>query len=610
MAREKLTTAVRDISRTFRLVWQACGRWTALWLGLLIVSGVLPTATVQLTRLLVDGLTTAIGSGGGWSQAGPVLVIAGLMAAVLLLSECLQLAIEWVRASQAERVQDYIAGLVHEQSIALDMGFYELPDFHDQLHRARTDATTRPLALLDSGGSLLQNGVTLVAMAAVLLPYGAWMPGVLLVSTVPALYVILRTSRRYHAWSNAATVLRRRIQYFDLLLTDPFYAGEVRLFGLAPRFRASYRALRHQFRNERLGQLRSQLGARLFAELVALAVSGVAMAWMLYRAVNGVYSLGDLALFAQAFQRGQGLARTLLGNLGDLYSHSLYLGNLFTFLGLESRVTEVPEPITAPATLRGGIRFEDVEFRYPGSESPSLSGFNAFIPAGSIVALVGENGAGKTTALKLLARFYDPQRGRVTLDGVDIRDMSLVSLRRTITFMFQTPGAYHFSARENIAIGSLDERPDDEQLETAVWAAGADHLVRGLPAGLDTQLGRWFPSGTELSGGQWQRLALARAFVRQAPIMLLDEPTSAMDSWAEADWFRRLRGFARGRTVILVTHRLTLARPADLILVMKDGAVAESGDHDRLVAADGLYAQSWKSQVEARERLTEMSAVL
>jgi len=272
---------------------------------------------------------------------------------------------------------------------------------------------------------------------------------------------------------------------------------------------------------------------------------------------------------------------------------------LFEFLNLQSQVVDAPDAKAAPNRLRVGITFQNVSFSYPGRSSPSLKNFTAFIPAGKIIALVGENGAGKTTALKLVSRFYDPDAGSVELDGIDVRRISLSSLRSAVTFMFQTPGNYHFSARENIALGNLEQAGDSTRVEDAAWNAGAHYIIEKLPKRYDSLLGRWFPGGSDLSGGEWQRIALARAFMHQGQIMLLDEPTSAMDSWSEADWFKRLRRLAKGRTVILVTHRLTIAMRADLIHVMKDGQVVESGNHDQLVVQGGLYSQSWRTQVES-----------
>jgi ATP-binding cassette subfamily B protein len=568
---------------------------------LLVIQGVLPVATVQLTRRLVDGISAAVGSGATWINFEPVAVVAGLMIGTLVLTEVLQLCGEWVRATQSELIQDYIAQLVHEKCVSVDMGFYEMSTFYDHLHRARADAATRPLALLESSGSALQNSITLVAMAAVLLPYGIWLPPTLLVSTLPALYVVLHTSRHYHRWWNNTTITRRRINYFDALLTEPFSAAEIRTFDLGAHFQAAYRSLRQRFRRDRLDLLKQQYWARLGAELVAMAISGAAMAWMLFRALMGAATLGDLALFYQAFQRGQGLVRTLLGNIGQIYSNSLYLSDLFEFLELRSEVVDPRDAVPAPDRLRTGISFKNVTFRYPGRHSNSLTNFTAFFPGGKVIALVGENGAGKTTLLKLVARFYDPQSGAVEMDGVDLRRVSLNSLRRLTTVMFQVPVYYQMTATENIALGNLESVNDATRVRHAAWNAGAHEIIDRLPQGYETLLGQLFPGGRNLSGGEWQRIALARAFMREAHLVLLDEPTSSMDPWAEADWYGRLLTLAEGRTVIMATHRPTIAMRADLIHVMKDGEIVESGTHDELVALDGLYARSWRAQIAPSE---------
>jgi ATP-binding cassette subfamily B protein len=573
-----------------------------------VLQGLLPVATVQLTRQLVDQLTSAIRGNAGPVDFGPVALTVLLMAGVLLLTEVLQLLTEWVRVAQSELIQDHIAKLVQDKCVSVDMGFYEMSSFFDHLHRARADATTRPLALLESSGSALQNTVTLVAMAAVLLPYGAWLPGALLLSTLPAFLVVIQTSRRYHGWWNETTLTRRRIFYYDALLTEPFSAAEIRMFNIGAYFQSCYQRLRQQFRQDRLHILKKQYWAKFGAELMAMLISGAAMLWMLYRALAGAVTLGDLALFYQAFQRGQGLVRTLLGSVGQIYSNSLYLSNLFEFLGLKSEITDAPHAAPAPERLNHGISFRNVTFRYPGRHANSLTNFTAFFPAGKIIALVGENGAGKTTLLKLLARFYDPQAGTVALDGADIRRLTLSSLRSAITFMFQTPVYYQMTASENIALGlgSVDAADDQGKVRAAAASAGAHDLIAELPNGYDTLLGRLFPGGSELSGGEWQRIALARAFIRGGRIVLLDEPTSSMDPWAEADWYRKLKTLAEGRTVIVATHRPTIAMRADLIHVMRDGRIIESGTHDELIALEGAYTESWRAQMALSPPMGEL----
>jgi ATP-binding cassette subfamily B protein len=584
------------LPRALGLVWSAAPAWTLLWAALLVVQGLLPAATVSLTRLLVDRLVAAIG--GGWEQLRPTLFVAVVMAGIVLLTEVLHSVSEWVRAAQSEFVQDHISALIHRQSVAVDLGFYDSAEYYDQLHRARDDASTRPQVLLESLGGLLQDGITLLAMAAIVLPYGAWLPLALLASVVPALLVVLRFDWRIYQWWKRTTADRRWTWYYEWMLTGSEAAAEIRLFSLGEHFQSAYQTLRRRLRGERLRLLRDQSLARMSAGAGGLAISGAAMAWMVWRAVQGRVTLGDLALFYQAFQRGQGLARSLLGNVEQIYSSSLFLGNLFEFLDLRPQIRNPQEPLRAPARLRTGIRFRDVTFRYPGGERPTLRDFNLTVPAEQTVAIVGANGAGKSTLVKLLCRFYDPERGCVELDGVDIRDLSIEELRRQITVLFQSPVPYHATAGQNIGLGDLTAAPDAAAIESAAGGAGAHEIVMRLPQGYETLLGRWFADGAELSEGEWQRIALARAFLRRGQIVVLDEPTSAMDSWAETEWLERFRALVDGRTAIIITHRLTTAMRADIIHVMHDGVIVEWGSHDELLASGGRYAESWLAQMQ------------
>jgi ATP-binding cassette subfamily B protein len=594
-----------NLPRAFRLIWAAASSLTLVWAILLVVQGLLPVATIYLSRLLIDRLVAALSAVGSWERVGLILFPVILLIGVTILSELLQSVAGWLRAAQSEFIQDHINGLIHEKSVAVDMAFYESAEYHDHLYRARDDASYRSLALLESMGGLLQNSLTLLAMAAMLIPYGAWLPVVLLASTAPAFYVLLRFDLRYHQWWQQTTADRRWTQYYDWMLVESMVAAELRLFDLGAHFQSAYKALRQRLRSEHLQLIKSQSLACLGANLIALVISGATMAWMVWRALQGLATLGDLALFYQVFQRGQNVMRSLLGDMEKIYSNSLFLNNLFEFLALKPRVTDPPEPLPAPVTVREEIRFRNITFRYPGSERTALQQFNLCIPAGQIVAIVGANGAGKSTLVKLLCRFYDPEGGQVELDGIDIRELSNVELRRLITVLFQSPVAYHATAGQNIVLGDLATAAEASEIEAAARSAGAHEVIARLPRSYDTLLGKWFTDGAELSGGEWQRIALARAFLRRAPIIILDEPTSSMDSWAEADWLERLRSLVDGRTVLIITHRFTTAMRADIIHVMHEGQIVESGSHAELLACGGRYARSWTAQTQAASELAD-----
>ena len=600
LIRDKFKRGVSQLPYLWRglgLIWKAAPGWSSAWLVLLVFQGLLPVATVNLTRLLVDSLVTVTQKGSSWENLRPVILLAGLMGIVLLASESLRGLVGLIRTVQSDSVQDYVSGLIHAKSAEIDLAFYDSPDYYDQLHRARTGAAYRSLGLLESTGALLQNGITLVAMAFVLLPYGAWLPLALLVSTIPAFLVVLQHRLRLHYWTVKNTPLERRAWYYDWLLTTRETAAEVRLFQLGDYIRQAYRQLRARLRGERQKLARQQGLAELGAGVLALLVTGLAMAWMIWRLVQGESTLGDLALFYSAFNQGQGLMRAFMENMGEIYSNSFFLSDLFEFLTLERQLVDPPVPLPMPKTLDKGLSFENVTFYYPGSQRPALCNFNLDVQPGQVAAIVGANGAGKSTLIKLLCRFYDPNEGRLALDGVDLRMFSTADLRANITVLFQEPVNYNDTASENIGIGNLSALNDKQRIISAAQAAGADEPIERLPRSYDTLLGKWFQGGVDLSVGEWQRIALARAFMRQAGLIVLDEPTSAMDPWAETDWLERFRRLASGRTAILITHRFTTAAYADVIHVMEAGTIIESGHHHELLAKGGRYAQSWQAQM-------------
>ena len=588
--------------RLLSLIWASAGWMVVAWASVLLLQGVIPVAVVWLTKPLVNSLQVAVGAGVNRETLQPLLATALALGTLLLASELLKVAVQWISMAQSELVQDYVSDLLHAKASELDLAFFETPDFYDRLYRVRFDAAGRPLALLESVGGLAQNLVTVVGIGALLLSYGVWISVVLVAGTLPALLVVVRGSRQQHDWWKRTTTDRRRTQYFGDLLTMGQHAAEMRVFGLGAHFRQRFRELRRRLRSERMRIYRQQSVARLGAEAIAMLSAAGAIAWMVWRSVLGAATLGDIALFAQAFQRGQGLVRSLLMNIGQIHNNGLFLETLFEYLDLQPIVVAPANPVPVPRDRACAIRFDNVSFRYPATDRLALERFNLTIPAGRTVAIVGSNGAGKSTLLKLLCRFYDPASGMVTLDGTDLRRFDPVELRRAMTVMFQLPVSYQGSVRENITLSDLSRADSAAEVAAAARDAGLDDVVGRLPAGYDTALGKAFSGGTELSGGEWQRIALARSYFRRSRLIILDEPTSSMDSWSEAQWFERFRHLAEGATAIIITHRLTIARRADEIHVMEHGTIVESGSHDALLERGGRYARSWAEQVEGAAR--------
>jgi ATP-binding cassette subfamily B protein len=600
----RLAAEARHVPQTIRLVWSATAGWTSVWLVLLAIEGLLPAAAIYLTRGAVDSVLAAMSSGIG-SAAIPTLIDRVMPLAIVMVGQVVVAgAIRWVRFHQSEILQAYVTRRIHEQSVAVSLRFYDFPEYFDRLHRARDEASHRPAALVEVTGGLLKNAVTSIGVAAVLLPYGWWLPAALLLGGAPSLLLVLRSSLERQEWKKRSTPAFRKLGYFDYLVTSRDAAAEIRVFDLGAGFIAAYGALRQRLVSEQSRFVRREAVGELAAALLGMAVAAVAGAWVLWQAVQGRLTAGSLALFFAAFVQAQRVMQSLLENAAQIYMNSLFLGDLFEFLALP------PEPVrpvgAAPpiGSTRGcGLRFEHVEFTYPGASRPALCDFTVDIPAGQTVAIVGPNGAGKTTVIKLLCRFYDPDRGRIVLDGADIADWSAPEVRKLMSALFQEPVRYSASVVSNV----LPEANVDEErtrVSTALHAAGADGIVERLPRGCDTLLGKWLDDGVELSGGEWQRIALARAFARDTPILLLDEPTSAMDSWAEAEWFARFRQATAGRTTILITHRFTTAMQADVIHVMDGGRIVESGSHEQLLALGGRYASSWAHQTREHRSST------
>ncbi|NNE46119.1 MAG: ABC transporter ATP-binding protein [Rhodothermales bacterium] len=596
--KEPLKRRLRLVGKALGLVWQSAPRWTVSWAILLVVQGALPAVTVYVSKLLIDTMVAGLDDGGAtWELLKPVAVLAGVMGALLLATHILSSILRWVRVALSETFRDYLRGRLHEKAVELDLEFYETSAYHDRLYRVMGDVAQRPVTMLESLGSLVQSTVTILGLAVLIVTYAWWLPLLLFVGALPALAVAMRFSRRRHAWWMRRTQDERWTQYYETVLTHSSIAAEVRLFDLGTHFKTLYQELRARLRDERVDLERKHVLENIAAGLLALFITAGVMIWITLRAFRGAATLGDIALFYQAFSRGQNLMRSILLSVNQVYDSSLFVSELFDFFALKPMAS----PERTPSQVRkvpGSVEFENVSFAYPASNDLSLNDVSVTFKRNQTVAIVGENGAGKSTLLKLLCRFYDPKEGRVLVDGTPLSQIPLEDARRLLTVLFQFPVQYHASAAQNIAYGEVSGEIDSARIREAARLAGIDEKIESLPAGYETLLGKWFVDGQELSGGEWQRLAMARAYYRDAPIIVLDEPTSMLDSWAEADWFERFRSLAQDRIGIVITHRFTIARRADVIHVMQAGRIVESGSHQDLLSLGGLYAASWQQQVE------------
>ena len=580
------------------MVWEASPAYTTGWAVLLLFQGLLPVLLAYLTKFAIDGVVAAKDANGEWQQVTKALWILGLMGIMLLLAEVFQHASAWMRTAQAEKFGDFLADRIHAKASEIDLAFYESPEYHNLLEQTRGDSSSKPLVLLESLGSVMQNSISIVGLGALLLTYAWWLPLILIFGAFPSLWIIMHSDKKYHRWWKSTADDRRWTAYYDAMLTHANAATEMRLFDLSLHFRTMYQSIRGRLRHEKLLRLRKQGYGKILAASIALITAVGTSVWMAIKVLYNHATLGDLGVFYQVFSRGQGSMSALLQGVGKALNSSLYLENLFAFLDLQPKIISDDDPHSPFTSLKKGISFSSVTFSYPGSAIPVIDELNLFIPAGSVAALVGVNGAGKSTLIKLLNRFYDPTGGSIEFDGIDLRRFDTRQLRRMMSVLSQFPMQYHALARENIALGDLENNGLEEDIIAAARGAGAHGFITKLPEHYNTLLGKWFVNGAELSGGEWQRLALARAYFRQAPVVILDEPTSFMDPWSEADWFDRFREMVDGKSGIVITHRFTIAMRADIIHVIDQGKIIESGSHRELLERDGFYATSWKVQMQ------------
>jgi len=595
--RKKVRQAIR-LDRAIGFVWQASPNWTLASLALLILQGTLPLLALYVMKLIIDAVAFSLTAPDKVAAFRNVGLLIACAAGVALLNAFLQLMAGLVKDAQSVSVTDHMYDVLHTKSVEVDLEYYENPHYLDTLHRAQQEGPFRPAHIVNGLTQFGQNGISLVAMAGLLLSFYWGVAVVLFIAVVPGILVRIRYSGKMYLWQRERTGIERKTHYLNWILTGDAHAKEVRLFALGDLFIQQFSSLRKMLRREKIEITRKRSIADFMAQAGAIIPLFGAFGFIAYRTVMGAITLGDMVMYFRAFQMGMGYLRDMLGSMATLYEDNLFLSNLYEFLDLEPKLREPLHPHPVPHPMRQGIVFDRVCFKYPSGRGKVLDDISLSIAPGEVVALVGDNGSGKTTFVKLLCRLYDPTEGNITLDGVDFRQYSTASLRREISVIFQDHVRYHLTARENIWLGNIERPAAQEQIVAAARDSGADDLIARLPKGYDTILGKWFEDGEELSIGEWQKIALARAFLRDAQIIALDEPASSLDVKTEYEVFRRFRQLFRGRSAILISHRFSTVRMADCIFVFDEGRIVERGSHDQLIQLGGKYADLFEKQAK------------
>jgi ATP-binding cassette subfamily B protein len=595
--------AFTSLPRVLRLVWSTQAFFTAM-LGLLSVAqGIMPTITVLITKSVIDSVVYGIMH----HTISPIWLPVGLQLAAGLASSLLNTLSNIVQQLLQERVSNRVQFLILEKANTLDLAFFENPEFYDKLRNASDQSSYQPTTIVSQTFGLVQTAVTLTSMLAVLFHLAWWLAIIALIAPIPSFIASSRYGWRGYQLMRRQSPERRLMMYFNQIMTTDRYNKEIKLFDLGDYFITQFKQLANKFYEEKKSILvRRYMTGFVWAGATAVANAGIYL-YVAFEAVTrpSVVSLGGLTLYTQAaLQTGQSF-QSLLNGISSTYENNLYVNTLFEFLEYEPELVspEQPRPLALDPEQPGlDIEFRNVSFTYPDKDpetQAALRNVSFIVKAGESVALVGSNGAGKTTLVKLLTRLYDPDEGEILIGGHNIKEYDLQDLRRYIGVIFQDYATYYLSARENIGVGRIAEVENEGLVTAAAQKSGADRVIERLPEGYETVLGRWFEKGTQLSGGEWQKVALARAFIRDASILILDEPTSSLDAQAEYEVFARFRALTRGKTAVFISHRFSTVRLADHIVVLEHGRIIEHGTHDELIRLDGRYAELFNLQAEA-----------
>lgn len=587
--------AYRNVPRFLRLVWET-HRGMALGNILLrVVQAAMPVAQLYVGKLIIDAVVVQAGLPAGERETSELWTWVGLEFGLAICSALLGRGITLLDALLGDLFANATSVKLIEQAARLDLPQFEDSAFYDKMERARQQTLGRTL-LMSQLLQQAQDAVSIVFLAGGLLAFNPWLLLILALAILPVYFNETFFNQRTYSLTRSWTPQRRELDYLRMVGASDQTAKEVKVFGLEGFLKTRFAALADAYyRANRSLALKRNGWASLFH---TLGTGGYYVAYVVIirQTILGLISIGDMTFLAGSFMRTRGLMQGMLQRLSGIAQRALYLQDLFDFLEMEPAIASAADPLPIPEHLDRGFDFENVGFRYPGTDRWALRGLNFHLKAGEKLALVGENGAGKTTLVKLLARLYDPTEGRILLDGKDLRDYDLNALRAMVGVIFQDFVRFSLTASENIAIGRIDHKDERSEIVDAAERSLADSVIEKLPEGYEQMLGRRFDKGVDLSGGEWQKVALGRAYMRDAQLLILDEPTAALDARAEYQVFQRFSELTKGKTAVLISHRFSTVRMADRILVLKDGKQKEIGSHEALLQAEGLYAELFQLQ--------------
>jgi ATP-binding cassette subfamily B protein len=585
--------ALRNVPLVLRIVWESGGTVVAFGLIFRMFAALLPIALLWVTKLIIDTVVQVVNT----HQAAPTRLwhLVAIEFGLAVLASVLSRAVDFLDALLADNYTRHVSIKVMKHAAELDLIAYEDPIFYDRLERARVQATDR-LGMIQSIGRLVQQVVTTISLSVSIMLFSPWLMLLLIAGVLPAFLGESHFAFLSYAKNFRQTPVRRQLDYLRALGGSKEAAKELKLFGLKDFLTERFARLANQIYDEDVDLARRRLVAGVLLSIIGAAGYYGAYVLVIWRTVAGVLTIGTLTFLAGAILQASSNIQQIFSTVSSIADQALFLTDLIAFLQMEPTIRSKPNALPVPRPIRQGFEFRDVSFRYPGASRLILNHFNFHLHRGERVALIGENGQGKTTIVKLLTRLYDPYEGQVLLDGIDLREYDLDSLYREIGVIFQDFMRYEMKASENIAVGRIEEIDNLPLVQLSAEKSLADEVIRKLPRHYEQMLGRRFEGGVDLSGGEWQKVALARAYLREAQVLILDEPTAALDARSEFEVFQRFAELTRGKMALFISHRFSTVRMADRIVVIEDGRIAEDGRHDELTSLGGRYAEMFEMQ--------------
>jgi len=588
--------ALGNVPAVLKIVWESGPPVVIFGIVSRIFSSLLPVLLLWITKLIIDGIVNAVSN---HQSVGPRfwwLVVAEFSLAVL--NSILVRTIDYSDSLLADKYTRHVSIRVLEHASSLDLTAYEDPVFYDRLERARVQATDR-LVMIQAVGRLIQQVITTITLSVSIMFFSPWLMLLLILGVVPAFMGESHFAFLGYAKNFRQTPLRRQLDYLRILGGSKEAAKELKLFGLRKFLIDRFTKLSDEIYAENIGLSRRKLIAGSLLSMVGTMGYYSAYVFVIWRTVNGALSIGTLTFLAGAIQQASTNIQQIFSTIAAIGDQALFLTDLLAFFQMEPTIRSKPNALPAPRPIKQGVEFRNVSFSYPGNSRLILDHINFQVHPAERLALIGENGQGKTTIVKLITRLYDPTEGQILLDGIDLRDYDLEDLHREMGVIFQDFMRYEMTAAENIAVGRVEELKNPELLQVAAHKSMADATIARLPKGYDQMLGRRFEEGVDISGGEWQKVALARAYLRDAQILILDEPTAALDARSEFEVFQRFAELTAGKMALFISHRFSTVRSADRIIVLENGRIAEEGSHDQLSRLGGKYAEMFEMQASS-----------